>query len=118
MAAPGFTAPKKKAAPRKKSAGRAQQEWNGGAYGMPQPGRPVETPGRCRTPRCGTTADSMDESDPALAGWTRAGVYGSREPDRVWCSGQCAAYGVALAELRLTAAARRLVAARQERADV
>ncbi|MEU3268718.1 hypothetical protein [Streptomyces bacillaris] len=118
MAAPGFTAPKKKAAPRKKSAGRAQQEWNGGSYGMPQPGRPVETPGQCRTPRCGTKADALDEGDPALAGWTRAGVYGSREPDRVWCSGQCAAYGVALAELRLTADARRLVAARQEQADV
>ncbi len=50
MAASGFIVPKKKAAPRKRGAGRAQQEWNGGSYGMPQPGRPVETPGQCRTP--------------------------------------------------------------------
>ncbi|MFJ9979654.1 hypothetical protein [Streptomyces cyaneofuscatus] len=113
MAAPGFTAPKKQAAARKKKTSPA--EWNGGEYGMPKPGRLVETPGTCTTPRCGAKADSLDESDPGLAGWTRAGVYGSREPDRVWCSGLCAAYGIALAELRLTATARRTVeAARQQ----
>ncbi|MET9096195.1 hypothetical protein ABZX72_29370 [Streptomyces cyaneofuscatus] len=114
MAAPGFTAPKKKAA-RKKPAGQAEQEWNGGAYGMPQPGRLIETPGACTTPRCGAKADTLDETAPALAGWTRAGVYGSREPDRVWCSGRCAAYGIALAELRLTITARRKAEAARKR---
>lgn len=100
MAANGFTAPKKRAS-------SVQQEWNAGMRGMPAPGRSVEIPGSCTTPKCGTKADSLDESDPALSGWTRAGVYGSREPDRVWCSGLCATYGIALAELRLTVTARR-----------
>ncbi|MFE3383219.1 hypothetical protein [Streptomyces anulatus] len=98
--AAGITAPKRRAT-------KAQQEWNAGMRGMPEPGRSVEVPGSCTTPQCGAEADTLDESDPALSGWTRAGVYGSREPDRVWCSGLCAAYGVALAELRLTATARR-----------
>ncbi|MFI2358186.1 hypothetical protein OG582_11775 [Streptomyces anulatus] len=76
------------------------------AYGMPRLMIPAEAPGKCTTPRCGAKADTLDEDDPALSGWTRVGVYGSREPDRVWCSGLCAVYGVALAELRLTATAR------------
>ncbi|MFG3426180.1 hypothetical protein [Streptomyces californicus] len=107
--APGVTAPKKRAT-------TAQQTWNAGLRGMPQPGRSVETPGACTTPKCGTKADTLDESDPALSGWTRAGVYGSREPDRVWCSGLCAAYGIALAELRLTVTARRKAEAARKKA--
>lgn len=88
------------------------------AYGMPRLMISAEAPGKCTTPKCEAAADTLDESDPGLSGWTRAGVYGSREPDRVWCSGQCAAFGVALAELRLTAAARRTAdAARKAAVD-
>ncbi|MFF7012259.1 hypothetical protein ACFY9Y_22285 [Streptomyces fimicarius] len=94
MAAAGFTAPKKRAS-------KAQKEWNGGLHGTPEPGRAVEIPGTCTTPRCGSEADSLNESAPDLTGWTRAGVYGSSDPDRVWCSGLCATYGIALAELRV-----------------
>ncbi|MEV5678551.1 hypothetical protein [Streptomyces sp. NPDC052179] len=108
MAAAGAAAPKKRAT-------KEQQAWNTGRYGMPTPGRSVEVPGQCTTPRCGTKADTLDESDADLSGWTRAGVYGSRDPDRVWCSGLCATYGIALAELRLTAKARRTAAAVRER---
>ncbi|WP_335936660.1 hypothetical protein [Streptomyces sp. PTD5-9] len=69
--------------------------------GLPTPGRLVEAPGSCTTERCGHVADDLDERAPFLTGWTRAGVYGSSEPDRVYCSGLCAAYGIALAELRV-----------------
>ena len=93
--AKGFTVPpKKRAAPKKK-------DWGDPAYGMPRPGLHPEIPGRCTTPQCGSEADRMDETDPALTGWVRTGVYGSADPDRIWCSGLCATYGVALAELRV-----------------
>ncbi|MEU3836462.1 hypothetical protein [Streptomyces microflavus] len=98
----GFNdAPKARGA-KKKADSRADA-----TYGMPRVTIPAEATTKCTTPRCGTAADSLDESDPGLAGWTRAGVYGSRDPDRVWCSGQCATIGIALAELRLTATAAR-----------
>lgn len=90
----GITAPKKPAATKQ------QKQWNSGETGTPLPGRTVTTPGSCTTPRCGDVADHTDETD-LRAGWVRAGVYGSTEPDRVWCSGACASYGVALAELRV-----------------
>ncbi|MFD3923064.1 hypothetical protein [Streptomyces sp. NPDC058595] len=95
---PGFKVPQpKKPRPR----GSSADNWNGGQYGMPQPGRIIDSPGDCKFDRCGVGADTVDESDTALTGWVRAGVYGSAEPDRIWCSGLHAAYGVALAELRL-----------------
>ena len=94
MAAAEFNAaPKKRAAPKKKSTGDP-------AYGLPRLGLHPEVPGTCTTPRCGGVADSLDETD-LPAGWVRAGVYGSTDPDRVWCSGLCATYGVALAQLRV-----------------
>ncbi|MFJ2174379.1 hypothetical protein ACIOHE_15875 [Streptomyces sp. NPDC087851] len=92
---------------KKTSASSTQQAWNEGKVGNPQPGRALAAPGSCRTEKCGTVADSVDESAPWLRGWVRAGVYGSSEPDRVWCSGQCATYGIALAELRVTSRAAR-----------
>lgn len=88
----GFNVPPKKRAP-KKSGGDP-------AYGMPRPGLHPETPGRCQTSRCGDVADLLDEGQ-LQAGWVRAGVYGSTDPDRVWCSGLCATYGIALGELRV-----------------
>ncbi|MCX4676746.1 hypothetical protein OG413_15785 [Streptomyces sp. NBC_01433] len=108
MAAAGFNAP-----PRTR--GKKTKDESDAVYGMPEPGRSVAIPGQCATPRCGAKADSLDESSAGLSGWTRAGVYGSREPDRVWCSGLCATFGIALAELRLTTNARRTAAAVRER---
>lgn len=78
-----------------------RQEWNRGRDGEPTAGRPITPPGSCTTEGCGSIADTLDESAPTLLGWTRAGVYGSAEPDRAWCSGACATYGIALAELRM-----------------
>lgn len=88
----------------KKPVATTRLEWNRGATGQPVAGRPVTAPGSCPTENCGAIADSMDESARWLTGWTRSGVYGSAEPDRVWCSGACAAYGIALAELRMEGA--------------
>lgn len=92
---PGFNAPPKKRAPRKKDESDA-------AYGVPRLGLHTEIPGRCRTPRCGAVADEVAEGE-LRDGWVRSGVYGSTGPDRIWCSGLCATYGIALAELRVTA---------------
>ncbi|MFE7752169.1 hypothetical protein [Streptomyces sp. NPDC057428] len=99
MAAAGFNtpiAPKKKRAPKK--------DGSDPTYGMPRPGLHPEIPGACTTPRCGAVADDVDERT-LQDGWVRAGVCGSTDPDRVWCSGLCATYGVALAELRVRTAA-------------
>lgn len=96
--AAGFKVPQPKGTRRKAS---SDDSWNGGDYGMPQPGRIIDPPGDCEFKRCGVVADTVDEAAPTLTGWVRAGVYGSAEPDRIWCSGLHAAYGVALAELRL-----------------
>lgn len=84
-----------------KAATPAQQQWNMAADGLPKLGRVIDVPGSCATEHCGRVADELDESDPTFEGWTRAGVYGSSEPDRVYCSGLCATYGIALAELRV-----------------
>lgn len=67
---------------------------------LPRLGLHPEIPGTCTIPLCGSVADEQAAAD-LQDGWVRAGVYGSTEPDRVWCSGLCAAYGVALAELRI-----------------
>lgn len=96
--AAGFKVPQPSRKSRKAS---PDESWNGGEYGMPTPGRIIDSPGECPFERCGIVADTADESDPTLTGWVRAGVYGSAEPDRIWCSGLHAAYGVALSELRL-----------------
>lgn len=56
---------------------------------------------KCTTDLCGRDADDLDETDPYLKGWIRAGVYGSVEPDRLWCSWRCMAIGVAYAQLRM-----------------
>lgn len=88
----------------RKKATQAAQEWNRGLVGPASRPRPVTRPGECSTDGCGAVADEQDESDPRFTGWTRAGVYGSAEPDRMWCSGQCATYGIALAELRMQSA--------------
>lgn len=95
MAAAGFNtriAPKKRA---------PKKDGSDPTYGMPRAGLHPEIPGTCRTPRCGAVADNVNEAD-LQDGWVRAGVYGSTDPDRVWCSGLCATYGVALAELRVS----------------
>ncbi|MFD5041997.1 hypothetical protein ACFWNI_33645 [Streptomyces sp. NPDC058377] len=91
MAAPGFNGPIKP----KTRASRAQ-----GTGELPRLGLHPEVPGACTTPRCGAVADTLLEAD-LPTGWVRAGVCGSTDPDRVWCSGLCATYGVALAELRV-----------------
>ncbi|MFS0695858.1 hypothetical protein [Streptomyces nitrosporeus] len=72
---------------------------------LPRLGLHPEIPGTCTTPLCGAAADGQDET--ALpAGWIRTGVYGSIDPDRVWCSGLCATWGIARAELRVPAVPR------------
>ncbi|MEV6450956.1 hypothetical protein AB0M75_06575 [Streptomyces anulatus] len=114
MAARGFNSPPSS---RVRRPANAKSEADA-AYGMPRLMISAEAPGKCTTPRCGSAADTLDKADPALSGWTRAGVYGSTDPDRVWCSGQCATFGVALAELRLTPTARDQAAvARKAAAD-
>lgn len=99
MAAAGFNTPPKTRAPKRKDESDA-------AYGMPRPPAHPEIPGTCTTPRCGAVADSVNGVD-LPGGWVRAGVYGSTDPDRVWCSGLCSTRGIALAELRVKTTRRR-----------
>ncbi|MFS0694337.1 hypothetical protein [Streptomyces nitrosporeus] len=97
MAAPSFNGRIKPATKRARAQGQGD---------LPRLGLHPEIPGACTTPRCGDAADGQDET--ALpAGWIRVGVQGSTDPDRVWCSGLCATWGIARAELRVPAAARR-----------
>lgn len=81
----------------------AQREWYGGNFvrhdGLPTLGRAVHAPGSCPEPGCGQ--ETGPETDPPLRGWVRVAVSGSTEPARTYCSGSCAAVGVALAELRM-----------------
>jgi hypothetical protein len=93
MAAAGFNVPPKKRAAKKR-------DQSDPLFGMPSPGAHPEIPGKCKTTGCGAVADEVTEPE-LQDGWVRAGVYGSTEPDRVWCSGLCAAYGIALGELRI-----------------
>jgi hypothetical protein len=55
----------------------------------------------CQNPLCGTLAAASRSGGARLTGMVRTGVYGSAEPDRIWCGGLCAAYGMALAEVRV-----------------
>ena len=94
MAAAGFNTPIKNRSPKKK-------DESGSAYGMPAPGLHPETSGKCKTPHCGARQSAVHET--ALQdGWVRASVYGSPDPERVWCSGLCAQRGITLAELRVS----------------
>ncbi|MEV3995775.1 hypothetical protein AB0K62_08795 [Streptomyces halstedii] len=93
MAAPGWNVPPKKRATKK------TKDQSDPTRGVPRTGLHPEIPGRCETPRCGAAADAQDETT-VPTGWVRTGVYGSTDPDRIWCSGLCATYGVALAEVR------------------
>ncbi|WP_333769606.1 hypothetical protein [Streptomyces sp. IBSBF 2435] len=60
----------------------------------------------CSIPLCGTVAPVPGARAQALTGMVRVSVYGSAEPARVWCGGLCAAYGLALAEVRVRQAPR------------
>ncbi|MBK5994416.1 hypothetical protein JHN53_22765 [Streptomyces sp. MBT58] len=57
-------------------------------------------PGTCQESGCGTPADTIP-GGVDTSGWIRTQVTGSTDPARLWCSGLCAVYGLALAELRL-----------------
>lgn len=50
----------------------------------------------CPTERCG----DQDPGSYVMQGWIYVLVAGSREPGRWFCCGQCATFGMALAELR------------------
>ncbi|MFD7860945.1 hypothetical protein [Streptomyces sp. NPDC059783] len=91
---PGFNTPPKTRSTRKKKEPANVLE------NLPRLGLHPVAPGTCTTPLCGTVADETAESE-LTPGWVRVGVYGSADPDRIWCSGLCATYGVALAELRI-----------------
>jgi hypothetical protein len=59
---------------------------------------------QCPTAGCGLPADGVEAStDPTVWGWIRTEVVGSKEPARLWDSAQCAARGIALAQLRMEA---------------
>ncbi|MFE2021338.1 hypothetical protein ACFW9O_25150 [Streptomyces sp. NPDC059499] len=95
MAASGFNTP---IAPKKRAARKS--DGSDPAYGMPAPGAHPETPGKCKTPHCGARQSAVHETD-LQDGWVRTSVYGSTDPERVWCSGLCAQRGILLAELRV-----------------
>ncbi|WP_228989452.1 hypothetical protein [Streptomyces sp. DH8] len=66
------------------------------SYALSHPTRrAIGGPGTCQQQTCGT-ADAID-----TAGWIRTQVINSTDLARVWCSGLCAVYGLALAELRM-----------------
>ncbi|MBK3561007.1 hypothetical protein JHN55_31645 [Streptomyces sp. MBT56] len=68
------------------------------SYALAHPTRrAVGGPGTCQQQECGTAqADAVDTS-----GWIRTQVIDSTDGVRFWCSGLCAVYGLALAELRM-----------------
>ncbi|MCX4686789.1 hypothetical protein OG401_21150 [Kitasatospora purpeofusca] len=79
------------------AAPRSAHEWNRGLTGS-RPTIEARPVGRaCPTDGCGEagTVTGVD-----LPGWVYVRVAESREPGRWWCSGSCAGYGIALAELR------------------
>ncbi|MET9396313.1 hypothetical protein [Kitasatospora sp. NPDC002965] len=79
------------------SAPRSAHEWNKGLTGS-RPDIPARPVGRaCPTEACGEVG-AVTSATPD--GWVYTRITGSREPGRWWCSGSCATYGVALAELR------------------
>ncbi|MET7412470.1 hypothetical protein [Streptomyces rubiginosohelvolus] len=71
--------------------------WNGGLVGEPTPPRDVQTTARCTTTGCGAQPGGVRR----IPGWVLIEVVGSSEPKRYFCSWDCAAYGSALAELRV-----------------
>lgn len=80
-----------------------QHRWNGGRYGgSSRPEANTAVRPACPTEGCGQEATGRF---PQQRGWVRIHVTGSTEPARDFCSGSCATYGIALAELRMNAAA-------------
>ncbi|MER8083795.1 hypothetical protein ABTZ57_01200 [Streptomyces sp. NPDC094048] len=79
------------------AATKTQKEWNKGKTSTPTPGRMVEATSRCRTAGCGAQPGGVRR----IPGWVVIEVVGSTEPKRLFCSWDCAAYGSALAELRV-----------------
>ncbi|WP_331732445.1 hypothetical protein [Streptomyces sp. NBC_00989] len=80
-----------------------QHRWNGGKFAgtsRPEANTAVRAP--CTTDGCGRQSVG---SFPEHRGWVRVHVAGSTEPARDYCSGACATYGIALAELRMDTAA-------------
>ncbi|WP_042404718.1 hypothetical protein [Streptacidiphilus carbonis] len=75
--------------------------------GIPQAPRAVRSPAGCPEPDCGQEADTdiYAGAVPLPRGWVQVKVSGSTEPARSYCSGSCAAFGVALAELRMAVSA-------------
>ncbi|MEZ0095010.1 hypothetical protein [Streptacidiphilus sp. EB129] len=91
---------------KKPAATAANRNWNHKDGSTPPPARRKTTAlvEMCPDPACGLEADQLDSSsDPTLWGWIRTEVVGSKEPARLWDSAQCAARGIALAQLRMEA---------------
>jgi hypothetical protein len=80
----------------RKAATPAQQTWNRGKVGKPTAPKPPPTGRDCPESGCGALAT---EPQPA-ARMVVVAWWGSREPERWYCAGGCAAYGSALAEIR------------------
>ncbi|WP_030847487.1 hypothetical protein [Streptomyces griseus] len=79
------------------AASKTAQSWNRGLVGEPKPPRAVQTATRCTTTGCGAQPGGVRRHP----GWVLIEVVGSTEPKRLFCSWDCAAYGSALAELRV-----------------
>ncbi|WP_236652289.1 hypothetical protein [Streptacidiphilus neutrinimicus] len=83
-------------------------QWNNSGFtgepGLSRAARVVHPPGDCPEPGCGAKDAPAEPKAPLPRGWVRVQVGGSSEPTRVYCSGGCAAVGVALAELRMAPA--------------
>ncbi|MER6598934.1 hypothetical protein [Streptomyces parvus] len=72
------------------------------SYALAHPTRRAEGgPGTCQETGCGTPSAEAAAAGLDTAGWIRTQVLGSTDPACLWCSGLCAVYGLALAELRL-----------------
>ncbi|OIJ95428.1 hypothetical protein [Streptomyces colonosanans] len=81
-----------------------QHKWNGGKFaaGTSRPEANTAVREACPTEGCGQEATGRF---PRQRGWVRVHVAGSAEPARDFCSGSCATFGIALAELRMDNAA-------------
>ncbi|MFB7228473.1 hypothetical protein ACFCY9_12225 [Streptomyces fimicarius] len=79
------------------AASKTAQAWNKGLVGKAKPAAPVPTGPRCLTEGCGAQPGGVRR----IPGWIVIEVVGSSEPNRLFCSWDCAAYGSALAELRV-----------------
>ncbi|MFJ9889837.1 hypothetical protein ACIQRW_28835 [Streptomyces sp. NPDC091287] len=68
------------------------------SYALAHPTRrAVGGPGTCQQQECGTA----DTTAADTSGWIRTQIIDSTDGVRLWCSGLCAVYGLALAELRM-----------------